>query len=546
MRENKVDSDPAGRKEAWHVMATYFLHIYIYPRFRFLSSSPSSLRLITLVHEMEVPVARKMVVRPGKKARTGPEVNQYPASCPYALYFDALPQEILDNVLKFLSRLPHALSWGKHISLSDVVVLYIAIGDLGTFLCRFHTLCISKTIDCVDERRQYKWKVPREGVLWTDSIDVAHDFVLGTAGESLRAIFIGDGMYDELRNGRDLVDNFVDACPNVRSLSIVEKCGGWASAFAMQVERLEVVSNNPECAIPNYCPALVELNLCNKSNYANDFPYLHISGINWDHVGTKLESLTLTGFLHSEDELNRIRMACKGLKHIDIWSLSALQDTRKISEFIASYGGQLKYIHIYEIKEGELSHLAATCRNARFHAKIFTDHLLQPTLRILGPRLEGLSIRHQPDGMATTEWIHVWNLCPNLRVLRANGLISGEFRAILGMPKLKLKEIRIFNRDLRLERIMNTIAKGTQNVEILEFADYDPPLGAIDKFIDKNKDTLRSISITDISDELSSPAVVTKMVAKFLECPLLQDVSLDEFPSRILLNALRKRGIYFR
>lgn len=61
----------------------------------------------------------------------------------------------------------------------------------------------------------------------------------------------------EMRDGREMVGHFLGGCPNVRSLSVYEDHGEWASAFAEQFERPEVVSNNDTCAIPKYCPSLL-------------------------------------------------------------------------------------------------------------------------------------------------------------------------------------------------------------------------------------------------------------------------------------------------
>jgi len=135
------------------------------------------------------------------------------ASAPieWILFFDFLPQELLENILKFLSRLPD--------------------GTMGAFLkSQFHTLCISRTINCRDECQLYKWNVPTENMLWTDDINIAHDFVLRAGGEFLHTIIIGKKMYCRGRDRTEMVGDFLRACPNVRSLS-VSRLGTYRKKF---------------------------------------------------------------------------------------------------------------------------------------------------------------------------------------------------------------------------------------------------------------------------------------------------------------------------
>lgn len=67
-------------------------------------------------------------------------------------------------------------------------------------------------------------------------------------------------MFDKVRNGTYMVGDFLRACPNVRSLSIVESNGFWVSAFARQPDKFEVVNVGEYGTIAKYCPSLLELN----------------------------------------------------------------------------------------------------------------------------------------------------------------------------------------------------------------------------------------------------------------------------------------------
>lgn len=169
-------------------------------------------------------------------------------------------------------------------------------------------------------------------------------------------------MYDELMSGILMADVFLRACPNVRSLSVSEKLGVWASAFAMQLDKLEVASYNPCGAVPKYCPALLELNL---SDCDNGFPCGDIGNINWKFICYKLERLIISGIVLADNGLDKMREHCHDPIHIEIDPVPL--GNGNIAGFIESYGEQLDFVYFMYMMEHEMSFVADTCRNARFH-----------------------------------------------------------------------------------------------------------------------------------------------------------------------------------
>jgi len=81
-------------------------------------------RLSTVsILEMEKLWASKRELRPRKRARLlqGQANSSASTSHPeLSLLFDTVPKELFDNVLKFISRLPMAATWEKHICLHDI------------------------------------------------------------------------------------------------------------------------------------------------------------------------------------------------------------------------------------------------------------------------------------------------------------------------------------------------------------------------------------------------------------------------------------------
>lgn len=467
------------------------------------------------------------------------------AQLEWTLFFDIMPQETLDNVLRFFSDLPHAVHWSKHIPLSYITPLYRVRGGLGVFInTRFRTLCISCTMDCPHERIFYKWKVPNESILCTYYAEDALDFVLGGGGQSLHTLIIANSKYDVI------IEEFHRACPNVRSLSVVENIGKWSSMFAPQLEKLEVARWRPFGFIPKHCSSLLELIFHYKGTFG--LPYLDISAFDWGNMSGKLESLVLTMIIISEDGLKNIQKQCKNLKYIDIRSSSEF--ALHIAEFIASYGKQLDLVCIYDMPEIALKHVFDKCANARFHLETTWYIHLPSMLRILEPRLEKVKFEHKEEVIDVREWISAWNLCSNLKVLDVTYPTVEMLRSIMATPKYLLKEIRINSihygepedseEDPDVETVWNIISKGTKHLEFLEFIDVGIHSIALNKLIDKNKSNMRSINIFCFNLGISN-SDVDEITGKLIDCPLLQDISMSEYPGESLLDMLRKRGINF-
>lgn len=100
-----------------------------------------------------------------------------------ALFFECTPNEILDNVLRFLSRIPNSRKWETHIDIRDILELFDVRGDWGSSLkSRFNTLVISKSNYRYYEKERFGWKERKEAYYITDSFEVARDFLLRGAG----------------------------------------------------------------------------------------------------------------------------------------------------------------------------------------------------------------------------------------------------------------------------------------------------------------------------------------------------------------------------
>lgn len=177
-------------------------------------------------------------------------------------------------------------------------------------------------------------------------------------------------------------------------------------------------------------------------------------------------------------------------------------------------------------------------------------------MRVLGPRLEIIKYGCFEGAIGSREWelSAAWDLCSNLQVLSVTALKLEEARAIMHTPKHRLKEIRIYFTDTSADKgeeedvakkILNIFAAGTRNVEIFQFHDYFRSMDVFEKFVGHNKCTLRSVTTINISIVRISQSHADKLKGKFLECPLLQDISRNPIPAESVLSPF-KRGIHFR
>jgi len=72
---------------------------------------------------------------PTKKARTEADAGyRSDMDTSPSLFLDTFSKEVLDNILRFFSRVPQARDWVRSIPLQSIVELYGVTGELGKFM----------------------------------------------------------------------------------------------------------------------------------------------------------------------------------------------------------------------------------------------------------------------------------------------------------------------------------------------------------------------------------------------------------------------------
>lgn len=469
----------------------------------------------------------------------------------HTCFLDSFPKELMNNILRFFSRIPKAKDWESLTPLSSIIELYGVTGQLGKFMKpRFNSLCVSKSFDCQYETTLYRWEKRKCGMLWTNDFDVARRFVLAGGGNFLHTIIVGSGIYHE-DMGTDIVDEFLENCPNVKSLSIEDKKGVWVSRFGGQLEQLEIVTETPS-AISKTSRNLRVLNMFlfgGTTTHQTDL---------WEYIGKRLEYLTLCCIFNNQEEIEieKIMTYCRNLRQIRINHL--WKRNKEISNLLTSYGDQLEYCHAESMNEGELTSITSACKNVRFSATLLASNGMD-TLNILGSRLEVLNVTYRSfwldylfcgESIYFGEWFvsNPWNKCVNIRTLKIDNCSIQHARTIMATPKVHLKILNISIADRMQENEVKTMldifSKGTGGVEKLVYYGESFFGGAMDKFIARNQTTLREFHL---SIGMVSAQKLDTLLPRFLKCPSLDvvtisgDFALANTPTMHRINILQQR-----
>lgn len=91
-------------------------------------------------------------------------------------------------------------------------------------------------------------------MLWSDDVNLAYAFVQHR-GKYVDSRIVGSQM-----DRPKMADHFRDNCPNLRSLSVVDRRSKWIQLFGEKLEKLECWNSSPN-EISMYCVNLTELSL---------------------------------------------------------------------------------------------------------------------------------------------------------------------------------------------------------------------------------------------------------------------------------------------
>lgn len=441
--------------------------------------------------------------------------------------------------MRCFSRLPKARNWETHLDLEEIMGLSGVSGELGSlFRTRFRMLCVSKTKYCYDENLYYGWKLRTEPHLWRNDIEVARKYVLTGGRESLRTLVVGIDMYRWYGRSSEVINDFQRSCPNLTSLSVGEARNLWVDIFKRQLLTLEVATER-RALHPHQTSMLRELTL-----YSGEY-YFKLESCR--PVIENLETLVITGGFSPEKELRDIRRYCPNLKRISTAGRSEVQSIQ-VMYFLASYGDQLQYASLRDLKEWLIRKVVSACPNARFHLHDFSYGVSVACLNMLAERLEeatvsGFYIQDDPY----PGWIDAWDKCINLRKLSMSNCTLKQVEAMFATPKDHLNilslDIQMTMDEKTMEELMNVCANGTKCVEKLVYRGQPFYRDTAHQFFQQNRYSLASITVGKKYDD--GDAKVGDLLESVIQLPALGQLNLDcKFPERTL-RALEGRGVHF-
>jgi len=454
------------------------------------------------------------------------EVDEAPAS-----FFDFFSADLFENVLKCFSLLPNSKSWETHVRLGDVSRLLPLQGEFGSFTkSRFDTLRVS-------ERKFSPQILPHGAHLWTHSLYVARKYILAGGGQSLKKLVVDT---PDISVGSEyILEDFVNHCPNVTSLSIT--LGGiyWARKFGQQIEKLQVRVDYPLHSPWNF-PDLRELHMTMKTD--------HICPGFWKYIGRSLEKLVVSFHVNSVDNVGDIGEHCRKLKVISLGEGYYRAISATVS-LLASYGDQLEHALLSMMNEKQILEVIEACPNARFDLHDFFWPFSSAGIDLIGPKLDcivGFKFT-VADGDDPTRQ-HVWDKCNKIRKLEVS---NGEFECMqkfFSKPKAVLKDLRFdFDRNASEENWHNVMKVCAEETNCIEHFTFWGPLfygDASRKFLMANRASLKSISMGPYN--YGAGEKLNELLDSFLALPALEELYINCTIPSDKLKTLFERGIYWK
>jgi len=462
------------------------------------------------------------------------------------LFFDRMPEEILNNVLRFFSRVPHSKKWEIYLGLPDILALFAVDGTLKSYMgTRFNTLCVSKTHGCFKENYYVEWKLRVGTHLWTNSTTHALAFVTAGGGKSLHTLIIGEGMYLKERLGNNLAHEFLRHCPNVVNLSIMEHGElSFVDKFGPNLKTLELMTNIPvQWSVGPSVLRELTLHTLSKQFSTTDF---------WRTIGGGLQKLIMLGnFPTDEDtieEIGKIEQYCRNLDSIAIRGRNG-NVRGAISDLLISYGEQLLQATIDQMNEAQLRDIINACPCAHFHlVDNGSGAPLIHSLDLVGVRTEVITTRGFITEEDCTEWASAWGKCTNLKELYLRWCVVGNLPLIFSTPKFFLTTFELtLHCDTEPEEVkkaLNVCATGTKCVERFIYSGPALSRDNTHKFLLANSASLSSIIVK--SSETVTGSKLDEFLYTLLILPKFDELIYNCEISEGTSQSLQRRGIYWK
>jgi len=459
------------------------------------------------------------------------------------LFFDIVPQEVHENVLRFFSRIPQARNWETHIHLLDLLGTFRVSGQFGAMMRnRFTSLCVSATVNCLHERTSWHWKLPTEGILSTNDIKVAHAYVLAGGGHALNTLAIGQNVMHKVEaETGGIVEDFFRTCPNVKSLSVHDPRGAWVSRFGRKLKKLEYSAISTH-VISQFCSSLEELNV-----QIFEFAPAYDDCVLWEKLGGNLKVLTLDCIdTFPPCTLQNIGKYCRNIRHLFVYGF--VHDRSPVVDLLCSYGKQLKTAYLSYMCEGDILKVVRACVNCRFDVQFYGSTPIYPALRILGNRLESVVLRDTSQLKGTAGMRTAWNECTKLRRLSIMVSCPEDLKAIMGNSKTKIEVLNInlaSTEKQQVKNILKVCSKGCSNIQQLIYTGPELDGDALLEIARQTAGTLRLVSFRIYSAGFTY-AKYSEAIVPFVSNSVIIDLSMYGFIPEVEMRTFTRSGVLVR
>lgn len=271
-------------------------------------------------------------------------------------------------------------------------------------------------------------------------------------------------------------------------------------------------------------------------------------------IGGGLERFTFRLVVLVARTIAVMKTRCRNVRRICIYDMKNLNE--KILDLLASVGDQLEYCQVEVMNEIQLTTIAGACKNVRFSATVSTLDGLCPALRVLGHQLYRIHVSFEgviPDSASLT---HAWNECLNVRDIEVLKCSIEHAKAIIAIRMENVKSLSICPISTldgnEVKKIMDIFSEGTVGVEEFKYLGRLLSEKALNKFIARNKSSLRAVSIhfsaeiyATMDDNWCRTEFYDQMemfLPRLLKCPDLEGVHA-QITSDKMKKTLGSRGV---
>jgi len=451
------------------------------------------------------------------------------------LYFELIPSDALENIVRFLSESPRANDWHRRIPSNNIAALFGVSCDAQTFIrSQFHTVHV------LSKHRLHEYA--NSNIIWALKKEAVADLI-ACGAEFIDTLVVDTIVIQGLHR---ILDR---KCPNLRKLAILNvesanEAKGWLRKFGAKLQCLQIEcfhpSNHAILAIEKYCPGLREVYL---RAVAED----HVRNTAlWKTLGDSVQILTVQLQFAGVEQVACIQEHCRKITRIHLEVVVNLHEgdeefNNAYADCIASYGDALECATVFDMGENQLQRIVSSCSNARFTSNVSQRGMLLPTLSIMGRQLEKVNVGIEQNWGGSDRYAAAWSGCSNLREFHmVDVLKTADMGCFMTGAKFNLRKINICIKvEQNVKQFVDVLADGTGALEVLDLRCLLPQADAFDRLVEKNKSSLASVTIS-YATQVGTAQSNARILETFLAAPGVHHIEINDYQRQVKVGAVER------